>query len=271
MRYWNVSCHQPQSFSGGQFRRRARLGGPLSARVYCGARQMPRRRDSEADQTSHRYASTHEPMSIAALARRPARAARARNLNLPDGAGVRNGRADFNPWHEARSDIRELIGLSTFCIVTMPKRNGLLCRPIASIGLTRTITSPRRTISSPRQTMTCEPGRRRISERLRPLRFGTGASRRASVGRQAGDLRPDSAITLIERHANGTVLADQRDPPHRPAAGALDAGEQLHLPCPAAAAVVTHAGNLAGRLLLHPAHDHAVASPAWALRQDAGG
>jgi hypothetical protein len=40
---------------------------------------------------------------------------------------------------------------------------------------------------------------------------------------------------------DGTVLAaDQHDPTHRPTAGALDAGEQLHLPCPAAAAVVPH-------------------------------
>ena len=32
----------------------------------------------------------------------------------------------------------------------------------------------------------------------------------------------------------------QHDPPHRAAADALDAGEQLRLPCPAAAAVVAH-------------------------------
>ena len=31
--------------------------------------------------------------------------------------------------------------------------------------------------------------------------------------------------------------------PHRPAAGGLDAGEQLHPPCPAAAAVVAHLGD----------------------------
>jgi hypothetical protein len=36
---------------------------------------------------------------------------------------------------------------------------------------------------------------------------------------------------------------DQHDAPHWPAAGALDAGQQLHLPCPAAAAVVAHAGD----------------------------
>jgi len=32
----------------------------------------------------------------------------------------------------------------------------------------------------------------------------------------------------------------QHDPPHRPAADALDTGDQLHLPCPAAAPVVAH-------------------------------
>ena len=35
-------------------------------------------------------------------------------------------------------------------------------------------------------------------------------------------------------------LTSQHDPAHRPAADALDAGEQLRLPCPAAAAVVAH-------------------------------
>ena len=49
----------------------------------------------------------------------------------------------------------------------------IACRPIASIGLTRTITSPRRTTSSLRQAMMCETWRRRDSAGLRPLRFGT--------------------------------------------------------------------------------------------------
>ena len=35
--------------------------------------------------------------------------------------------------------------------------------------------------------------------------------------------------------------APQHDPAHRPTADALDAGDQLRLPCPAAAAVVAHA------------------------------
>jgi hypothetical protein len=34
--------------------------------------------------------------------------------------------------------------------------------------------------------------------------------------------------------------AGSHDLPHRPAAGAVDAGHQLDLPCPAAATVVAH-------------------------------
>jgi hypothetical protein len=37
--------------------------------------------------------------------------------------------------------------------------------------------------------------------------------------------------------------AHQHDPPHWPAADALDAGEQFHLPRTAAAAVMAHAGD----------------------------
>ena len=36
------------------------------------------------------------------------------------------------------------------------------------------------------------------------------------------------------------LLCPQHDPAHRPAGDAFDAGHQLHLPCPAAAAVVPH-------------------------------
>ena len=40
----------------------------------------------------------------------------------------------------------------------------------------------------------------------------------------------------------GSAVA-QHDPAHWPAADALDAGEKLRVPCPAAAAVVTHLGQ----------------------------
>ena len=43
---------------------------------------------------------------------------------------------------------------------------------------------------------------------------------------------------MFHRNARSGLGVDRHDPPHRPAAGALDAGQQLHLPCPAAAAVV---------------------------------
>ena len=49
--------------------------------------------------------------------------------------------------------------------------------------------------------------------------------------------------TTMARWPSAAVGADQHDPPHRPAADALDAGEQLHLPRAAAAAVVPHAAN----------------------------
>ena len=53
---------------------------------------------------------------------------------------------------------------------------------------------------------------------------------------------------LREPHSPGRgrpepLPADQHDPPHRPAGDALDAGEQLHPPCPSTAAVVPQLGE----------------------------
>jgi hypothetical protein len=58
------------------------------------------------------------------------------------------------------------------------------------------------------------------------------------------------------------LASDQHNPPRRPAAGAFDAGQQLHLPCPTAAAVMAHAGDDIADRHIAPLHvrlvEHAV-------------
>ena len=81
-----------------------------------------------------------------------------------------------------------------------------------------------------------------------PARDGIGSSSAAGRGRPGAGLQY-ACLGCVRPHASALA---QHDPPHRPAADALDAGEQLRLrlPCPAAAAVVTHLrddGSLRGK------------------------
>ena len=82
----------------------------------------------------------------------------------------------------------------------------------------------------------------RFANRARALpthlpRSFSGAFRypKLNSGRRLGNPQPAAAHLLPELSA-----VAQRYASHRPAADALDAGEELHLLCPAAAAVVAH-------------------------------
>ena len=75
------------------------------------------------------------------------------------------------------------------------------------------------------------------------------------------------------RPGNGMILSTgdcavlplpQHDPPHQPAADALDAGEQFRLPCPPAAAVVAHPVDDVADRCVASLHAHLVDRP----RQD---
>ena len=72
----------------------------------------------------------------------------------------------------------------------------------------------------------------------------SSSGRAASARPSAGPCPFQSSMRASRRVMSGpTSLAHQHDAPYRPAADALDPGQQLHLPCPAAAAIVTHPWN----------------------------